>query len=79
VRGAGSEEARSGSAPWNLSDLVRRDRADLHPRWFGLWILLNTGRVDVRAFDPFPHGLLTMIVSLEAIFLSTIALSARIA
>ncbi len=46
----------------------------VHVVWFGLWILLNTGRVGVRAFDPFPYGLLTMIVSLEAIFLSTVVL-----
>jgi len=46
----------------------------LHVVWFGLWILLNTGRVGVQAFDPFPYGLLTMIVSLEAIFLSTVVL-----
>ena len=46
----------------------------VHIVWFGLWVLLNTGRVGVRAFDPFPYGLLTMIVSLEAIFLSTVVL-----
>ena len=28
----------------------------------------------MKAFDPFPYGLLTMIVSLEAIFLSTFVL-----
>jgi uncharacterized membrane protein len=46
----------------------------VHIVWFLLWILLNTGRVGVQAFDPFPYGLLTMIVSLEAIFLSTVVL-----
>jgi uncharacterized membrane protein len=46
----------------------------VHIVWFCLWILLNTGRVGVQAFDPFPYGLLTMIVSLEAIFLSTVVL-----
>jgi uncharacterized membrane protein len=46
----------------------------VHIVWFGLWILLNTGRGGLRAFDPFPYGLLTMIVSLEAIFLSTVVL-----
>ena len=39
-----------------------------------MWILLNTGRVGVPPFDPFPYGLLTMVVSLEAIFLSTLVL-----
>ncbi len=46
----------------------------VHIAWFGLWILLNSGRFGLPAFDPFPYGLLTMIVSLEAIFLSTFVL-----
>ena len=46
----------------------------VHIVWFGVWILLNTGRVGVWPFDPFPYGLLTMVVSLEAIFLSTFVL-----
>jgi uncharacterized membrane protein len=46
----------------------------VHIVWFGAWIVLNTGRLGVHPFDPFPYGLLTMIVSLEAIFLSTFVL-----
>ena len=46
----------------------------VHIVWFSVWILLNTGRVGVHPFDPFPYGLLTMVVSLEAIFLSTFVL-----
>jgi len=49
----------------------------LHAVWFGLWILLNTGLLDlphITQFDPYPFGLLTLIVSLEAIFLSTFVL-----
>jgi len=46
----------------------------LHVAWFCVWILLNTGRVGMPPFDPYPYGLLTMIVSLEAIFLSTFVL-----
>jgi uncharacterized membrane protein len=44
----------------------------IHTFWFGIWILLNVG-VFGRAheFDKFPFGLLTMVVSLEAIFLAT--------
>lgn len=46
-----------------------------HVTWFGAWITLNllagTGVIPRRlAFDPFPFGLLTMMVSLEAILLS---------
>src|SRR5678815_3339703 len=45
-----------------------------HIVWFGLWFVLNTGRFGVPPFDPFPYGLLTMVVSLEAIFLATFVL-----
>lgn len=47
----------------------------LHLAWFVVWIAWNSGKIPgVKAFDPFPYGLLTMIVSLEAIFLSTFVL-----
>lgn len=43
--------------------------------WFAIWIVLNTNILPgVEPFDPFPFGLLTMIVSLEAIFLAIIVL-----
>jgi CRP/FNR family transcriptional regulator, cyclic AMP receptor protein len=42
--------------------------------WFIIWIVINTFPVGIRAFDPYPFGLLTMIVSLEAIFLSCFVL-----
>src|SRR5215510_10833321 len=38
----------------------------LHVFWFAGWILWNIGLFPVAPFDPFPFGLLTMIVSLEA-------------
>ena len=44
----------------------------LHSVWFGVWVLINVGILGASLkFDKFPFGLLTMIVSLEAIFLST--------
>src|SRR5438270_9071697 len=44
----------------------------IHSIWFGIWILMNIGLLGAALeFDKFPFGLLTMIVSLEAIFLST--------
>jgi uncharacterized membrane protein len=46
----------------------------LHILWFGAWLLVNTGYMGVKPFDPFPYGLLTMMVSLEAIFLATFVL-----
>lgn len=39
------------------------------------WILINSGLIpNFQVFDPFPYGLLTTAVSLEAIFLSIIVL-----
>lgn len=46
----------------------------LNTAWFGVWIVVNTMDIGIRQFDPFPFGLLTMIVSLEAIFLSIFVL-----
>ena len=46
----------------------------LHVLWFAGWIAWNLGAFGGKPFDPFPFGLLTMIVSLEAIFLSTFVL-----
>ena len=43
----------------------------LHIIWFGVWIVLNAGWLGMKPFDPYPYGLLTTVVSLEAIFLST--------
>jgi CRP/FNR family transcriptional regulator, cyclic AMP receptor protein len=45
----------------------------LHIAWFIVWVSLNTW-MPTDHFDPFPFGLLTMIVSLEAIFLSCFVL-----
>jgi uncharacterized membrane protein len=59
----------SGSMPFLMS----------HTVWFAVWISLNTfilpkNADGTRGFDPFPFGLLTMIVSLEAIFLACFVL-----
>lgn len=42
-----------------------------HTIWFSLWVAINLGWIPgVRPFDPFPFSFLTLVVSLEAIFLS---------
>ena len=47
----------------------------IHVGWFFLWIVSNSGLVPgIPVLDPFPFGLLTMIVSLEAIVLSVFVL-----
>jgi CRP/FNR family cyclic AMP-dependent transcriptional regulator len=53
----------SGSMPFLLVNAV----------WFVIWIVLNT-LPGLHHFDEYPFGLLTMIVSLEAIFLSCFVL-----
>jgi CRP/FNR family cyclic AMP-dependent transcriptional regulator len=45
----------------------------LNGAWFVIWITMNTVP-GLPQFDPYPFGLLTMIVSLEAIFLSCFVL-----
>ena len=45
----------------------------VHVAWFACWITLNV-LPGVRHVDPFPFTFLTLIVSLEAIFLTTFIL-----
>jgi len=71
--------ARERSLQSRIADAItsfsgRMIFAYVHILWFGVWILVNTGWFGVQPFDPFPYGLLTMVVSLEAIFLSTFVL-----
>lgn len=51
----------------------------IHIVLFSVWILLNVGSManggmGIGGFDPFPFGLLTMCVSLEAIILSVLVM-----
>ena len=57
-----------GSAPFALFHVV----------WFAAWFLLN-GRIipGLEPFDPFPFSFLTLVVSLEAIFLSVFVLMSQ--
>jgi uncharacterized membrane protein len=41
------------------------------------WILANGGRLGVRPFDPFPFGLLTLALSIEAIVLTIFVLMSQ--
>ena len=49
----------------------------IHAIWFALWIAGNTGALGFVPFDPYPFGLLTMVVSLEAIVLAIFVLMAQ--
>jgi uncharacterized membrane protein len=66
-----------------LSDTVTQVAARgpmllVHVGWFVTWIVANLDLIPGLApFDPFPFQLLTMIVSLEAIFLSLFVLASQ--
>jgi uncharacterized membrane protein len=70
----------SRSASERLGDLISTQAGRMwfiivHFIWFALWVAFNlTGR---RTFDPFPFALLTMLVSLESIFLSSFILMSQ--
>ena len=74
----GSNPSRRGSRQRARAEKPERSRKRnvyLHAVWFIVWITINLRWIPgVKPFDPFPFGLLTMIVSLEAIFLSTFVL-----
>lgn len=86
IRGVKNPNAIAESTTtWQkVSDVVAAIAASqaftlVHITWFGGWIALNvlaaTGLIAAGlGFDPYPFGLLTLIVSLEAIFLSIFVL-----
>lgn len=74
---ANKEIRRLRDAEDRLSDKITASAGSMkfvyvHTLWFGMWIVVNAGLFGASiVFDDFPFGLLTLIVSLEAIFLST--------
>ena len=48
----------------------------LHLVWFAAWVAANSGLAGVP-FDPFPFGLLTLVLSMEAIVLTILVLISR--
>ncbi len=61
-----AEEAQNRAADWITAFAGSMAFVYLHILWFGCWIGFHV--------EHYPFGLLTMIVSLEAIFLSTFVL-----
>ena len=60
--------AFAGSTPFIIFHIV----------WFGGWILINSGITPgIVPFDPFPFSFLTLVVSLEAIFLTLLVLMSQ--
>jgi uncharacterized membrane protein len=50
----------------------------VHVTFYAAWIVINVGAVRViKPFDPFPFNFLTLMVSMEAIFLTMLVLMAQ--
>jgi uncharacterized membrane protein len=67
---------RSRSLAERLSDALTKaigslTSITLHICWFFVWIIINAGLFSgVESFDPFPFGVLTLIVSTEGVLLA---------
>ncbi len=81
-RNVNEEEEDRRTAVMKVADWISEFSGSLpflfmHCGIFFVWIILNTGPLahsSIGGFDPFPYGLLTMVVSLEAIILSVFVL-----
>ena len=77
------EALHSRSKAEQLSDWITATAANgpvllAHVGWFTSWILANVGVIPgVAVFDPFPFTFLTMMVSLEAIFLALFVIASQ--
>jgi uncharacterized membrane protein len=50
----------------------------LNAVWYLVWIVVNAGLVPgIKPFDPYPYTFLTLMVSLEAIFLAIFVLASQ--
>lgn len=74
---SGSQTRMQTLADWLTTFASSTGFFVFHVIGFATWILWNTELSPLPKFDPFPFGLLTMIVSLEAIFLSIFVLMSQ--
>jgi uncharacterized membrane protein len=76
------ESTQRRTASQKVADTIARVSGSigfvvLNVLFFAFWIAVNSGKLGTKPFDPYPYGLLTTIVSLEAIFLSIFVLVAQ--
>ena len=83
IAGLESEALRNRSLGERFSDALTRAVGSLtsialHAAWFLSWIAINIGIVPgITPFDPFPFGVLTLIVSTEGVLLALIILTSQ--
>ena len=73
------ESVRSRSLGERFSDAFTRVMGSMsfvvfHLVLFGVWFVVNLGWTPLRPFDPFPFGILTLIVSAEGVLLAIFVL-----
>ena len=77
------ERVKNRSAADNVAEKVTKFAGStnfimFHVVYFTGWILINTGVFPrIKHFDPFPFNFLTLVVSLEAIFLTLMVLKSQ--
>ena len=69
-----SKDMKDRLADWVTAWSGSMSFVAVHVVWFAVWIAVNLGWTPMRAFDPPPFSMLTLVVSLEAIFLATFVL-----
>jgi uncharacterized membrane protein len=80
VQSLKAREDRKRTVDQRLSDAITKGFGNIYFLignlvWFSGWLILNLGFVKgVEPFDPYPFGMLTTIVSLEAIILAIFVL-----
>ena len=62
-------------ADWMTANFGNTKFLFVNVLFFSIWLIINIGVIElIEPFDPYPFGLLTTIVSLEAIILSIFVL-----
>jgi len=71
---AGEQTPMQAAADWLTRVASSTGFFVCHVVGFAFWLIWNSSISPLPKFDPFPYGFLTMVVSLEAIFLSIFVL-----
>lgn len=74
---AGEQTPMQGFADWLTRVASSTGFFLFHVIGFAFWLFWNSTFSPFPKFDPFPYGFLTMVVSLEAIFLSIFVLMSQ--
>jgi len=78
-----NEAIESRSTAEHIADKITKTAGSsgfiiVHIFWFSGWIITNLSLIPgIKPFDPFPYSFLTLVVSLEAIFLTLLVLMSQ--